>query len=177
MVDTAGSWAAMADEKLRGTDVLVYGMAGNDDEEDVDAALHSEHLINVESTVTRVGEYQMLSCAWAIPLPGTPRVSCQKTSSWASWRSLQAAWRPAFRPSSTYIFPHSIRDWTRVPKSLGLTRRAWLSSRRWVVSLSRHLSEATPCGPLLEQTPTHSWAAQPHPRVAWRVSYRKNPLH
>lgn len=74
MVETAARWAELADEKLRGTGVVVYGMAGNDDDQEVDDALRSEHLINVESSVTRVGDYQMLSCAWGNPSPwDTPR--------------------------------------------------------------------------------------------------------
>jgi uncharacterized protein len=74
MVETAARWAAIADEKLQGTDVMVYGMAGNDDEQAVDDALRSEHLVNVESSVTRVGEHQLLSCAWGNPSPwDTPR--------------------------------------------------------------------------------------------------------
>jgi uncharacterized protein len=74
MVETAARWAAIADEKLQGTDVVVYGMAGNDDEQAVDDVFRSEHLINVESTVTRMGEYQLLSCAWGNPSPwNTPR--------------------------------------------------------------------------------------------------------
>lgn len=74
MVETAARWAQIADEKLQGTDVMIYGMAGNDDEQEVDDALHSEHLVNVESTVVRVGDYQLLSCAWSNPTPwDTPR--------------------------------------------------------------------------------------------------------
>lgn len=74
MVETAARWAAIADEKLQGTGVVVYGMAGNDDEQAVDDALQSEHLINVESRVVRVGDHQLLSCAWGNPSPwDTPR--------------------------------------------------------------------------------------------------------
>lgn len=74
MVQTASRWAQIADEKLRSTDIMIYGMAGNDDEQEVDDALHGEHLINVESSVVRVGDYQMLSCAWSNPSPWhTPR--------------------------------------------------------------------------------------------------------
>jgi Icc-related predicted phosphoesterase len=74
MVKTAARWAAIADEKLSDTEVMVYGMAGNDDEQAVDDAFRSEHLINVESTVTRMGDYQLLSCAWGNPSPwNTPR--------------------------------------------------------------------------------------------------------
>lgn len=74
MVETAARWAAIADEKLQGTGVLVYGMAGNDDEEAVDDVFRSDCLVNVESTVTRMGDYQLLSCAWGNPSPwATPR--------------------------------------------------------------------------------------------------------
>ena len=74
MIETAARWAEIADEKLQGTPVRIYGMAGNDDEQAIDDALRSEHLINVESSVVRVGPYQLLSCAWGNPSPwNTPR--------------------------------------------------------------------------------------------------------
>jgi Icc-related predicted phosphoesterase len=74
MVATAARWAQIADEKLQGTDVMIYGMAGNDDEQEIDDALHGEHLTNVEGAVVRVGDYQMLSSAWSNPTPwDTPR--------------------------------------------------------------------------------------------------------
>lgn len=74
MVETAARWAGIADEKLRGTSVRIYGMAGNDDEQVIDDALQGEYLINVESRVVRIGPYQLLSCAWGNPSPwNTPR--------------------------------------------------------------------------------------------------------
>jgi uncharacterized protein len=74
MVVTVARWAEIADEKLEGTDVMIYGMAGNDDELEVDDALRGQHLINVEGKVVRVGDYQMLSSAWSSPTPwNTPR--------------------------------------------------------------------------------------------------------
>jgi Icc-related predicted phosphoesterase len=74
MVETAARWARIADEKLEGTAVRIYGMAGNDDEQAIDDALRSEYLINVESQVVRMGPYQLLSCAWGNPSPwNTPR--------------------------------------------------------------------------------------------------------
>lgn len=74
MVQTARRWAEIADEKLAGTDVVIYGMAGNDDDEAVDDVFHGDHLVNVEGMVTRIGEYQLLSCAWGNPSPWkTPR--------------------------------------------------------------------------------------------------------
>ena len=74
MVETAGRWAQIAAEKLQGTKVRIYGMAGNDDEQVIDDALQGEYLINVESRVVRIGPYQLLSCAWGNPSPwNTPR--------------------------------------------------------------------------------------------------------
>jgi uncharacterized protein len=74
MVETIERWAAIADEKLSGTTVHVYGQPGNDDEEAIDSALNSEHVSNVEGSVVRVGEYQLLSSAWGNPSPwDTPR--------------------------------------------------------------------------------------------------------
>jgi Icc-related predicted phosphoesterase len=74
MVETVARWAQIADEKLAGTDVHIYGQPGNDDDPAVDEALNGEHITNVESKVVRVGDYQLLSCAWGNPSPWeTPR--------------------------------------------------------------------------------------------------------
>jgi uncharacterized protein len=74
MVETVRRWVTIADEKLDGTKIHVFGQAGNDDEFAVDEALVGEHVHNVEGKVVRLGEYQMLSCAWGNPSPwDTPR--------------------------------------------------------------------------------------------------------
>jgi Icc-related predicted phosphoesterase len=74
MVDTVHRWVEIADEKLAGTQIHLYAMAGNDDDPVVDEELHGDHVTNVESQVVRVGEYQLLSSAWGNPSPwDTPR--------------------------------------------------------------------------------------------------------
>jgi Icc-related predicted phosphoesterase len=74
MAETVSRWVAVADEKLAGTTVHVYGQPGNDDESEIDTALNGEHVTNVEGQVVRVGEYQLLSSAWGNRSPwDTPR--------------------------------------------------------------------------------------------------------
>jgi uncharacterized protein len=74
MVETAFRWVQIADEKLAGGGVRIYGQPGNDDIAEIDEALRSEFFVNVESDVVRVGDYQLLSCAWSNPSPWeTPR--------------------------------------------------------------------------------------------------------
>lgn len=74
MEDAVRRWVEIADEKLCGSGVKVYGIAGNDDSFAVDDILNSECVENVEGRVVRVGEYQLLSCAWSNPTPWqTPR--------------------------------------------------------------------------------------------------------
>jgi uncharacterized protein len=74
MVETARRWIQIADEKLAGTQVHMYAQAGNDDNPIVEDVLNGEHVTDVESKVVKVGEYQLLSCAWTNPTPwDTPR--------------------------------------------------------------------------------------------------------
>jgi Icc-related predicted phosphoesterase len=61
-------WLAIADEKLNGVRCLV--MPGNDDEFEIDAVLaQSTAIENPDGRVVRLGEYQVLSSAWANPTP------------------------------------------------------------------------------------------------------------
>lgn len=63
-------WVAIADERLADTDVRCLVMPGNDDEFEIDEVLAgSRRIENPDGRVVRVGEYQMLSCAWASPTP------------------------------------------------------------------------------------------------------------
>lgn len=74
MVQEVARWVAIADEKLRGTGVRCLAIAGNDDAFDVDVALNSETVENVEGRVVRMGDYQLLSSAWGNISPwDTPR--------------------------------------------------------------------------------------------------------
>jgi Icc-related predicted phosphoesterase len=63
-------WLAVADEKLAGSDVRCLVMPGNDDEFDIDPILsRSARVENPDGRVVRLGEYQLLSSAWANPTP------------------------------------------------------------------------------------------------------------
>ena len=74
MVETVARWVRIADEKLDGTTVHVYGQPGNDDDYVIDTALNGQHVTNVEGSVVRIGDYQLLSSAWGNPSPwDTPR--------------------------------------------------------------------------------------------------------
>jgi uncharacterized protein len=65
-----GRWTQIADEKLAGTSVRCLVMPGNDDDFDIDPILaRSERIENPDGRVIRVGEYQVLSSAWASPTP------------------------------------------------------------------------------------------------------------
>jgi uncharacterized protein len=74
MVDTVKRWVSIADEKLAETSIHIYAQPGNDDDDVVDDALNGKHVTNVEGSVVRIGDYQLLSSAWGNPSPWqTPR--------------------------------------------------------------------------------------------------------
>ena len=64
-------WLDLAAEKLAGTGARCLVMPGNDDEWDVDEVLDGAGGVveNVDGRVVRVGDVQVLSCAWANPTP------------------------------------------------------------------------------------------------------------
>jgi uncharacterized protein len=63
-------WLKLADEKLADADVRCFVMPGNDDELEIDAVLAgSKRIENPDGRVVRMGEYQLLSCAWTNPTP------------------------------------------------------------------------------------------------------------
>jgi Icc-related predicted phosphoesterase len=70
MVAELGRWVELADEKLAGSGVRCLVMPGNDDEFEIDEVLaHAERLENPDGRVVRLGDYQVLSSAWANPTP------------------------------------------------------------------------------------------------------------
>lgn len=74
MVDEVKRWMKIADEKLLGSDVRCLIMPGNDDEWGIDEAISSEVVENPDGRVVRIGDYQILSAAWANPTPwNSPR--------------------------------------------------------------------------------------------------------
>src|SRR5579884_1718123 len=63
-------WLELADEKLAGSEVRCLVMPGNDDEFEIDSVLaRSQQVENPDGRVVRLGEYQLLSSAWANPTP------------------------------------------------------------------------------------------------------------
>lgn len=65
MVETLEHWLALAEERLSGTDVQCYMMAGNDDGFFVDDVLaRSRFLCNPDGRVVDVGDFQMISTSY-----------------------------------------------------------------------------------------------------------------
>ena len=63
-------WLELADEKLAASAVRCLVMPGNDDEFEIDAVLaRSRRVENPDGRVVRLGDYQLLSSAWANPTP------------------------------------------------------------------------------------------------------------
>jgi Icc-related predicted phosphoesterase len=63
-------WLDLAEEKLGASDVRCLVMPGNDDEFEIDAVLaRSQRIENPDGRVVRLGDYQVLSSAWANPTP------------------------------------------------------------------------------------------------------------
>jgi Icc-related predicted phosphoesterase len=63
-------WMAIADEKLAGSGIRCLVMPGNDDEFAIDPILERSELVeNPDGRIVRVGDYQLLSSAWANPTP------------------------------------------------------------------------------------------------------------
>jgi Icc-related predicted phosphoesterase len=74
MIEEVARWVSLADERLAGTEVRCLIMPGNDDEFEIDPVLDSERVENPDGRVVRVGDLQLLSCAWANPTPwSSPR--------------------------------------------------------------------------------------------------------
>lgn len=69
MVDEVKRWMEIADEKLLGSDIRCLIMPGNDDEWEIDQVMGSEIVENPDGRVVRIGDYQILSSAWANPTP------------------------------------------------------------------------------------------------------------
>ena len=69
MVEEVERWMEIADEKLSGSGVRCLIMPGNDDEWEIDGVIGSEVVENPDGRVVRVGDYQVLSSAWANPTP------------------------------------------------------------------------------------------------------------
>lgn len=65
-----GRWMEIADDKLAGTEVRCLVMPGNDDEFEIDEVIERARRVeNPDGRVFRLGDYQLLSSAWANPTP------------------------------------------------------------------------------------------------------------
>jgi len=63
-------WMEIADERLEGTGVRCLVMPGNDDDFEIDPVIERASLVeNPDGRIVPLGEYQLLSSAWASPTP------------------------------------------------------------------------------------------------------------
>ncbi len=71
MVQVLNSWAQLAQERLKGTNVKCYISPGNDDKFEIDSALiNSGPLVNPEDRVVELdGGYEMITLGYANPTP------------------------------------------------------------------------------------------------------------
>ena len=74
MVEEVRRWVRLAEERLAGSGVRCFVMAGNDDELALDEALESTYVVNPDGRVVRFDDLQMLSCSWTNRTPwNSPR--------------------------------------------------------------------------------------------------------
>jgi Icc-related predicted phosphoesterase len=71
ILDLIRSWLALAEERLRGTDIKCYISPGNDDRLEVDSVLtDSDHVINPENKLVELeGGYEMITLGVSNPTP------------------------------------------------------------------------------------------------------------
>jgi Icc-related predicted phosphoesterase len=70
IIEGVRQWMALADERLRGSDVTAYVMPGNDDPWGIDEALVGrEKVVACDDKVVRVGEHELLSLGWSNETP------------------------------------------------------------------------------------------------------------
>lgn len=70
MVDAVRRWIALAEERLAGSGVACFVMAGNDDELALDEVLRSGNVVrNPDGCVLEWGRYQILGESWVPPTP------------------------------------------------------------------------------------------------------------
>jgi Icc-related predicted phosphoesterase len=75
MVEELRRWIELADERMAEYGIDVYVMPGNDDPWSCDSVLEgAAHVQACDDRVVRVGEHEMISCAYASPTPwNSPR--------------------------------------------------------------------------------------------------------
>lgn len=70
MIDAVRRWIALAEERLAGSGVACFVMAGNDDEPALDDALRSSKVVrNPDGCILEWGRYQILGESWVPPTP------------------------------------------------------------------------------------------------------------
>lgn len=70
IVDELRRWITLADERMAQYGIEVYVMPGNDDPWSCDAVIEdASHVVACDDRVVRVGEHEMISCAYANPTP------------------------------------------------------------------------------------------------------------
>lgn len=70
MIDAVRRWIALAEERLAGSDVACFVMAGNDDEPALDEVLRSSSVVrNPDGCVLEWDRYQILGESWVPPTP------------------------------------------------------------------------------------------------------------
>ena len=71
MLSVLSGWVALANERLRGTEVKCYISPGNDDRFEIDGVLNGDGptVVNPENSVVKVGEYEMITLGYANPTP------------------------------------------------------------------------------------------------------------
>ncbi|MEM0117427.1 MAG: hypothetical protein QXV32_03175 [Conexivisphaerales archaeon] len=71
MLSVLRSWMELANERLKGSDVICYISPGNDDKFEMDSLLKdTEHVINPEDRVVELpGGYEMITLGYANPTP------------------------------------------------------------------------------------------------------------
>jgi Icc-related predicted phosphoesterase len=68
--EDVGRWIDLADERLPGTGIEAFVMAGNDDPWPIDEALErGTHIHQCDDRVVRAGAYEMISLSYANPTP------------------------------------------------------------------------------------------------------------
>jgi Icc-related predicted phosphoesterase len=70
MLEETRSWMRLADERLAGSGIAIFVMAGNDDPWTVDAVIaQSSVVVSCDDRLVRVGEHEMISCSYSNPTP------------------------------------------------------------------------------------------------------------